>query len=272
MVGIYAPNGNKTEFFKTLEEKLFEYMDQKIILMGDMNGVVSLEMDRLREGTSKEGKLPKSFFSLIRNCNLTDIWRLRHPLDKQFTYHSEPNQSLSRIDQIWISSELSPRTQQIEIKPKVISDHSPIEFELKSLEERTFRWRLKDYLLDDQEIVGKAQKKLTEYFVDNCNKGTKNKVVWDASKAVMRGFFIQQNTIKNKNREKGKEEILKQIIDNEQKLVKKPNSLKIKENIKALQAQFAIIINREVEWNIKRLRQRSFEFSNKSGKWLAWQI
>uniref|UniRef100_A0A670IRT8 Reverse transcriptase domain-containing protein n=1 Tax=Podarcis muralis TaxID=64176 RepID=A0A670IRT8_PODMU len=163
---------------------------------------------------------------------------------------------MSRIDQIWISNELTPRTQQIEIQPKVISDHSPIKFELKGYEERTFRWKINDYLLDDQKITEKAQKRLMEYFVDNCNKGTRINVVWDASKAVMRGFFIQQNSIKNKNREKGKKEILKQIMDNGQKLIKQPNSRKIKENIKVLQTQFAMIINREVEWNIKKLSQK----------------
>uniref|UniRef100_A0A670K5V5 Reverse transcriptase domain-containing protein n=1 Tax=Podarcis muralis TaxID=64176 RepID=A0A670K5V5_PODMU len=272
VVGVYAPNGNKSEFFKNLEEKLVEYMDQKIILLGDMNGVVSLEMDRHREGVSRDGKLPKSFFSMAKNCNLLDIWRLRHPLDKQFTFYSEPNQSMSRIDQVWISNELCPRVKQVEIRPKVISDHNPLELELESLEIRTFRWRLKDYLLDDQKIAENAQRKLTEYFADNSGKGTKANVVWDAGKAVIRGYFIQQNAIKNKKREKGKEEILKQIMENEQKLIRKPNCRKVKENIKILQTQFAIIINREVEWNIKKLRQRNFEFSNKSGKWLAWQI
>uniref|UniRef100_A0A670INW4 Reverse transcriptase domain-containing protein n=1 Tax=Podarcis muralis TaxID=64176 RepID=A0A670INW4_PODMU len=243
-----------------------------MIILGDMNGVVSLEMDRLRDGSGKEGKLPRTFFSLVKNCNLIDIWRLRHPLEKQFTYYSEPNQSMSRIDQIWISNELTPRILRVEIQAKMISDHNPIKMELKGLEERIFRWRMKDYLLDDQEIVEKAQKRLTEYFKDNLNKGTKTKVVWDASKAVMRGFFIQQNAIKNKGREKGGKDILKQIMDNEQKLVKKPNNKRIKENIKVLQSQFAMLINREVEWNIKKLRQRSFEFANKSGKLLAWQI
>lgn len=179
---------------------------------------------------------------------------------------------MSRIDQIWVSNELTPRILQIEIQSKVISDHNPIKLELKGFEERTFRWKIKGYLLDDQKIVGKAQKKLTEYFVENCNKGTKMSVVWDASKAVMRGFFIQQNSLKNKNREKGGKEILKQIMDNEQKFIRKPNNSKIKQEIKTLQSQFAMIINKEVEWNIKKLRQRNFEFANKSGKWLAWQI
>uniref|UniRef100_A0A670KGT6 Reverse transcriptase domain-containing protein n=1 Tax=Podarcis muralis TaxID=64176 RepID=A0A670KGT6_PODMU len=272
VIGVYAPNDSKSEFFNKLEEKICEYADQKIVLMGDLNGVVSLEADRCREGGSKNGRLPKSFFSMVDNSNLIDIWRLKHPLDKQFTFHSEPNQSMSRIDQIWISTELCPRIKLIEIRSRIISDHNPIELEIKSLEPRSFRWRLKDYLLEDQKIVERAQERLKQYFTENSGKGTKANVVWDASKAVIRGYFIQQNAIKNKNREKGREEILKQIMANEQKLAQKPNCQEAKERIKILQAQFATIINREVEWNIKKLRQKNFKFANKSGKWLAWQI
>uniref|UniRef100_A0A670K332 Reverse transcriptase domain-containing protein n=1 Tax=Podarcis muralis TaxID=64176 RepID=A0A670K332_PODMU len=61
-------------------------------------------------------------------------------------------------------------------------------------------------------------------------------------------------------------------MDYEQKLTKKPNNERILQEIKSLQTQFAMLINKEVEWNIKRLRQKNFEFANKSGKWLAWQV
>uniref|UniRef100_A0A670KCX7 Reverse transcriptase domain-containing protein n=1 Tax=Podarcis muralis TaxID=64176 RepID=A0A670KCX7_PODMU len=164
------------------------------------------------------------------------------------------------------------KNKKIEIQPKVISDHNPIEMEVKGLEERTFRWRLNDNLLDDQRFVERIRKKLGEYFLDNIDKGVKTSSVWDASKAVMRGLFIQQNALKKKNREKRSKEILRQIMDNEQKLIKKPNNERIMQEIKSLQSQFAMIINKEVEWNIKRLRQKNFEFANKSGKWLAWQV
>ncbi|CAI5776909.1 Hypothetical predicted protein [Podarcis lilfordi] len=204
IVGIYAPNDNKSEFYWMLEGKLFEYVDQKIILLGDMNGVVSLEMDRLRDGRGKEGKLPRTFFSLVQNCNLVDIWRFKYPLEKQYTFYSEPNDSSSRLDQIWTSAELVPRSIRVGIQAKTISDHNPVKMELKGLEERSYRWKMKDYLLDDLEIVEKAQKRLKEYFEDNLGNDTKPKVVWDAGKAVMRGFFIQQSAIKNKKREKGK--------------------------------------------------------------------
>uniref|UniRef100_A0A670K591 Reverse transcriptase domain-containing protein n=1 Tax=Podarcis muralis TaxID=64176 RepID=A0A670K591_PODMU len=272
IVGIYAPNVNKSEFYGKLEESLSDYADQKIILLGDMNGVVSLELDRLRDTKSKDGKLPRTFFSLAQNCNLVDIWRFKYPLEKQYTFHSEPNDSSSRLDQIWISKELVPRSARVEIQARTISDHNPIKMELKGQESRLIRWKLKDYLLDDQEVVEKAQNRLKEYFEDNLGNNTKLKVVWDAGKAVMRGFFIQQSAIKNKKREKGKKEIMQQLAENEQKLIKNPKNKKIKENIKVLQAQYTMLINREIEWKIKRLRQRNFEHANKTGKLLAWQL
>ncbi|CAI5789675.1 Hypothetical predicted protein [Podarcis lilfordi] len=62
IVGIYAPNDGKAEFFKKLHETLMDYLDYRIIMMGDMNGVVSTNMDKAqRQVISKEGRLPKTF-------------------------------------------------------------------------------------------------------------------------------------------------------------------------------------------------------------------
>lgn len=90
--------------------------------------------------------------------------------------------------------------------------------ELKGKEETSFRWRLNDGLLDNKVILGNVQKTLTDYFELNLNKGVDLNVVWHASKAVIRGFLIQQNSIQRRLREREKEEILKQIIHNEKKL------------------------------------------------------
>ncbi|CAI5780612.1 Hypothetical predicted protein [Podarcis lilfordi] len=46
IVGIYAPNEGKSDFFKKLHETLMDYLDYNMILMGDMNGVVSTHMDK----------------------------------------------------------------------------------------------------------------------------------------------------------------------------------------------------------------------------------
>uniref|UniRef100_A0A670IDL4 Reverse transcriptase domain-containing protein n=1 Tax=Podarcis muralis TaxID=64176 RepID=A0A670IDL4_PODMU len=88
----------------------------------------------------------------------------------------------------------------------------------------------------------------------------------------MRGFLIQQNTIKKKLWNGKKDKILEKIRDGERRLRSKPKSKEILREIKFHQAQYLKLINQEVEWKIKQMRQRSFESANKCGKLLAWQL
>ena len=53
---------------------------------------------------------------------------------------------------------------------------------------------------------------------------------------------------------------------------KEPINDELKRNIKILQSQYSMLINEEIEWKIKLMRQKSFEHANKPGGLLAWQI
>lgn len=46
IIGIYAPNEKRARFYKGLEEILIQYIGEKLILMGDLNGVFNPELDR----------------------------------------------------------------------------------------------------------------------------------------------------------------------------------------------------------------------------------
>lgn len=52
--------------------------------------------------------------------------------------------------------------------------------------------------MTDDNIVQKAKRILLEYFEFNQNQGTDEKMVWDETKAVLRGFFIKHNAIQKK--------------------------------------------------------------------------
>uniref|UniRef100_A0A670JD11 Reverse transcriptase domain-containing protein n=1 Tax=Podarcis muralis TaxID=64176 RepID=A0A670JD11_PODMU len=274
ILGIYAPNEGKSEFYKKLHETILEYLDYtNIIMMGDMNGVVSTNMDKSQnQNLTKDGRLPKSFFELTDNMDLIDIWRTKNPLGKEGTFFSEAHRSWTRIDQIWITRGLAPKTRKVEICPKTCSDHNALKMELRLTSTGSFRWKMNDTLLRDQEIVKKAQRTLKDYFEINLNTPVERRTVWDASKAVMRGFLIQQNTIKKRLWNGKKDKILEKIRDGEKKLRSKPNSKEILREIKFHQAQYSKLINQEVEWKIKQMKQRSFESANKCGKLLAWQL
>lgn len=79
---------------------------------------------------------------------------------------------------------------------------------------------MNEVILDDKMFLEKAKKVLGDYFGLNLNMVTRQQVVWDASKAMMRGLFVQQNATQKKLKEKRKTAILDAILEKE--LVKKP--------------------------------------------------
>lgn len=79
----------------------------------------------------------------------------------------------------------------------------------------SFRWRLNECLLDDQEILNKGAEVLKDCFDIKLNQETDLNSIWDASKSVMRGFFIQQNAYQKKRREQKKLEIMTELVKNE---------------------------------------------------------
>ena len=129
ILGIYAPNDAKVDFFKRIHDTLLDYLDYKIICMGDLNGVVSTLMDRSqRTKFSNEGRLPKSFFEMTDNLDLIDSWRLHNPLEREATFFSEAVLAWSRLDYIWITKDLAPRITKVQIDPKFGSIGIKIDF------------------------------------------------------------------------------------------------------------------------------------------------
>lgn len=273
VVTVYAPNTNRAEFFEKLESMLLELGAYKLILLGDMNGVPVPEWDRSeKKGKLDRGKLPKSFSDMEGNLDLIDIWRYKNPTSKQFTHYSEPHQSWGRIDQIWLTRILTLRVKKCEILPRTISDHCALDIEIKSVSKGQYRWRMCEYLFDNEEVKERIKGTLKEYLDINLNKETPIDVVWDASKAVLRGHLIQQNNYRRKVRERKKEDILAQLRKYERKLVINPTDVDAIRASRVLQSQYSAILNQEIEWKIKFTKQRYFESANKMGKLLAWQL
>uniref|UniRef100_A0A670HUA2 Reverse transcriptase domain-containing protein n=1 Tax=Podarcis muralis TaxID=64176 RepID=A0A670HUA2_PODMU len=204
--------------------------------------------------------------------DLIDIWRTKNPLGREGTFFSEAHLTWTRIDQIWVTRGLAPKIRKVEICPKTCSNHNAVKMDMTLTTTGSFRWRMNDNLLRDQGIIKKAQKALKDYFEINLNTTVEKRVIWDASKAVMRGFLIQQNTIKKRAQNEKKDKILERIRECEKKLRSKPKSQEILREIKLYQTQYSKLINQEVEWKIKLMKQRSFESANKCGKLLAWQL
>lgn len=98
---------------------------------------------------SNSGRLSKSFCKLIRAKNLLDIWRIKHPTHKQYTFYSYPHKLYSRLDHFFISSSLLMSAVSSEINPITWSEHSSVylDFALFSASPRICHWRLNETFL-----------------------------------------------------------------------------------------------------------------------------
>lgn len=58
--------------------------------------------------------------------HFTDIWRLFHPVNREFTFYSPPHNIFSRIDYIFGTDNIIPTISDAEIHDIAFSDHTPI--------------------------------------------------------------------------------------------------------------------------------------------------
>jgi hypothetical protein len=83
--------------------------------------------------------------------------------------------------------------KKIEIIPCILSDHSAIklEFNNKSKDKKHANsWKLNNSLLSEQWVIGKIKEENRKFLDVNENENTTYQILWDTTKAVLRGMFI----------------------------------------------------------------------------------
>uniref|UniRef100_A0A803SWC5 Reverse transcriptase domain-containing protein n=1 Tax=Anolis carolinensis TaxID=28377 RepID=A0A803SWC5_ANOCA len=246
------------------------------MIIGDFNGVLDPDWDKKGNRTKgkknlNSGKLPVNFIKTLQDWELRDAWRTHHMGERDFTYFSNRHNSWSRIDMAWMTPSLIPKVTKIEISPRYISDHCPLEFTLNKTQ-RNLNWRLNENLIKSEEDIQKNKKILREYFQINDIEETAIQTIWDASKAIMRGHFIQQSAQKNKAKNRTLIKINEEITLNEKKLKSEPNNKKVKQELECLREQKIHMELEETAKKLKFIKQQQFQNANKPGKWLSWKI
>uniref|UniRef100_A0A803SZA2 Reverse transcriptase domain-containing protein n=1 Tax=Anolis carolinensis TaxID=28377 RepID=A0A803SZA2_ANOCA len=270
LCNVYMPNGPKTKFVKALRENIEKVECDQIVLFGDFNGVLDIHKDKTKQKTNKKisGALPKNLLLLKEEYDLVDAWRECNPEEADYTHYSSRHQTWARIDMIWVSKSILPKINNIQILPREASDHCPISMQINK-ELTTKYWRLNENLLRQEEDISKINKMTTEYFRFNDNGETSPQIVWDAYKAVARGFLIQLNSGKKKKREAEEENLKREIMRREKELKNKPRNKKLVRSLELLKKQKKSLEIENMARQLKWVKQNSFENANKPGRWLA---
>uniref|UniRef100_A0A8C5MTA5 Reverse transcriptase domain-containing protein n=1 Tax=Leptobrachium leishanense TaxID=445787 RepID=A0A8C5MTA5_9ANUR len=150
------------------------------------------------------------------------------------------------------------------------SDHHPVLLTLASplVRPKDRTWRLNETLLNDPIVTQGTLQTLQNYFTDNSSPDTSPQIIWEAHKAVIRGYLIQQGSLKKKQYNTQRDALLCRI-----QVLEKSHKLYMDDTVYAelleLRTELSSLLNKTAQKAFLTTRRVYYEHGNKCGRLLA---
>ena len=222
LINIYAPNktNEAVDFYEDLRSTLLESdydQDHKFIIGGDFNVPLSLALDSNGSKTEKKDVV-KKIHDLMLDFNLIDIWRLRNPDKKRFTWKQKNPFIQRRLDYWLISDEFQDNVDNTDIISAIKTDHAAIFLQIDSIEKQPTGpsyWKLNSSLLDDQKYIELIKDNIPLWLIEFKDVSDK-RVLWDLIKYKIRQVSMKYSKTKAKERRNHLSEIEKKLKERQE--------------------------------------------------------
>ena len=222
LINIYAPNIQEQQlvFYTELFDLLSNIESNDYVMMGgDFNVIFNPLLDR-KGGhfieSSKYRAILNKIDDIINEHQLCDIYRIKNPLHKRFTWRQKNPLIQSRLDVWLINEHLQDYTVQVEVIPSIKSDHSAVILEINTdfvTERGKGYWRMNNKHLDESEYITGISKGILEWKIES-QLFQDNRQIWEYIKYKIREYstlYGKQRSNKNKMKEKSLEHDLKML-------------------------------------------------------------
>ena len=201
LVNIYNPNTD-TEQVATLHdldkmlETIKDLYDKQIVLAGDFNFFFDTFLESYGWKPNLKKKSIAKFIELKEKFDLRDIWRIRNPKTKKFTFRLKHVSGLiqRRLDYTYISNSMQVSVKNTDVLASLLTDHSPITFSCFKNEESdrgTGLWKFNNSLIENEEYV----LQIIKFILDTLNKLFTENMLDDQVKWEYLKYNIRKCTI-----------------------------------------------------------------------------
>ena len=273
LINVYCPTKDDQElqlkFLEFINETLEKYCEENIIIAGDFNTYLNINLDKKGGANEKPSKYVNGLLSLLENFNLVDIWRIRNPQKKRYTRRENCRNGIvhSRLDYFFVSRQLEYIIFNVDIKPSIKSDHSFLTIDIKFSEIQKRGkglWKMNVKYLSDSDFVERIKNCIQKAKEDSVNICDKHKV-WDFIKCSIRTESIRFSVEAAQKQKKEEKYLIERITYLEEKIDSSCN-VELIENLSLLKAELDFIYNEKAKGIIIRSRCKWFEENEKSTK------
>ena len=142
--------------------------DKHIVLAGDFNFFLDTSLDSYRDKPTLEKKSIARFIELKEKFDSCNIWRIRNPKTKRFSFHQTHVSGLiqGRLDYFYISNSMQVSVKNTDVLASLLTDHSPVTFSCFKNEESNRGkgfWKFNNSLIENTEYQHIPLKKNYDY-------------------------------------------------------------------------------------------------------------
>lgn len=256
-VNIYAPNGGteRVLLFEKLGRVLKTLSLGDIIIMaGDWNCTLNFNIDRNAEEPHQKSACVLS--NMVKILNLEDIWRMKNPLLKQYTWVkvTDGRVHAARLDRFYISRDSRNRVGNVNIIPNIISDHKMITMDFVMLKEskRSLYWYFNNKLLQDN-VFCENFKLFWEIWRKQKGNYGDIKQWWDIGKVQIRVFCQQYSSYSKRTLKIRIQDLENEISDIEEKMMAR-NGLQLETALSEKKLQLNNLLYDKVKAALVRAR------------------
>ena len=272
LVNIYAPNKvqEQCHFFQNVNksiENLVVDKEHKIFIGGDFNVALNSELDCSGGSPSKKDST-KNISDLCSDFDLVDIWRIRNPETKRFTWRQKNPLIQRRLDYWLISDACQEDIEKTDIISSINSDHSAIVLYFNNIGRQKHGpsfWKFNASLAEDTGFVTLINESMP-IWLDEFNTIADKRLLWDLIKYRIRQVSMEYGKEKARKKRKNITDIEASLKACEENCVEcpSPENLQQLENLKV---EYDNLYENIAQGAIIRSRATWYEKGEKSNKY-----